>query len=123
LRRLFCILLLVCLPLQSFAMQLGGLHALVEAGLQHEIAHDQGVEHHHDDNGAVHYDDSDESSEHVQHDCAGPCQCLLPEAAAASPPERLQGELALIRLAHIPDPDLEDPERPPVFAPGLTAGG
>lgn len=122
-RRLLCIFLLVCLPLQSFAMQLGGLHALVESELMHEIDHEQGIGHHHDDDGSVHYDDSDESAEHVQHDCAGPCQCLLPDTSKLAAPQGMPGESPLPFTSFIPDPDLEDPTRPPVQAPGLAAGG
>jgi hypothetical protein len=122
-RRLFCILLLICLPLQGFAMQLGGLHSLVDSSLSHEIDHQQRVEHHHDDDGTVHYDSSEASAEHIQHDCAGPCQFLIPDDAPAAQPKRMQGEAPLARPSHLSNPDLEDPERPPVPAPGLAAGG
>jgi hypothetical protein len=111
------------MPLQSFAMQLGGGHALVENGLLHELEHDHGIEHHHDEDGSVHYDDSDESKEHVQHHCASPCHFLLTGMTSPVVNPGGQGEAPRSAQSFVPDPDLEDPERPPVFAPGTATGG
>ena len=70
-RIVYILLLLLCLPLHGFAMQ-GGLPLAAGAPtLLHEIEHDQGVQHHHDEDGSVHYDDSDKSLDHAQeHSCS-----------------------------------------------------
>lgn len=121
-RRLLCLFLLICLPLHSFAMQLGGVHALIGSGLVHEVVHDQGIEHHHDQDGSIHYDQSDESEQHVQEHC-GAAQFILPVSFSATLPGTPQGERPLVRPTFIPHPHLEDPDRPPVPAPGFRTGG
>lgn len=120
-RRLFCLLLLICLPLQSFAAQVAWVR-LAGAGAAHLLAHAGQVHHHHHDDGVVHYEDSDESAQH-SHDASAGAQHLLPPApllfnpvkAALAGPSR-HGE-------RLPDPCLDDSQRPPAFAPGVAAGG
>ena len=121
-RRLLCLLLLICLPLQSFASQIAGLRALEVAGLAHEIERSEEL-HHHDDDGSTHYDDSDESVTHAD-EHSTPAQLTLLQ------PADLLFNLSPNSLAdypdpasHIPDPCLDAPQRPPSFAPGLAAGG
>lgn len=122
-RRLFCILLLICLPLQSFAAQFDGVRTPPAAAVSHALAHDQSQLHHHDDDGTVHYDESEASLEHAA-DQSSPVQFslinpgviafMLPAASLADYPDP---------VSYIPDPCLDDPQRPPSFAPGLAAGG
>lgn len=114
-RRFFCLLLLICLPLQSFPLQ---GKQLLSADIAHELQHDQGVQHHHGDDGEIHYDSSDESAQHAV-DSAGtsgsawsPAPHLAPMPAA---PLRL---LVLVEPGQwVPDPQLDSPDKPP--APSL----
>jgi hypothetical protein len=99
------------------------MHTQVANGLLHELHHEQGIDHHHEDDGSIHYDASEESKEHVQQQCTSPCQFLLPGTATVAAHQLPPDALPPARATFIPDPDLEDPERPPVFAPGTTAGG
>lgn len=122
-RQLFCLLLLICLPLQSFAMQLGGVQRFDAAGLSHEFEHVQDLHHHHEADGTVHYDDSEASIEHT--DDRSPCS----QHSLLKPSTVLFDHIAVSRAAradlvqYIPLPYLEEPQRPPSFAPGLAAGG
>lgn len=123
-RRLFCILLLICLPLQSFSMQVGGMQVFAGDSLEHALEHAQEIEHHHhEEDGSVHYDDSQESMEHTQEHAAASAQCLLDTQCLPLEPRRLLTKIAPAFQSTIPNPDLEDPQRPPVFAPGIAAGG
>jgi hypothetical protein len=122
-RLLFCILLLICLPLQSFASQIAGVWAPNAASLAHVADHPEDLHHHHEDDGTIHYDESDESLQHA-HEHSTPSQLLLLSpgllpftahaACAADFPDP---------ASHIPDPCLDEPQRPPAVAPGLAAGG
>ena len=121
-RRLFCILLLICLPLQSFASQVAGLQTLKVSGMFHEAERLTEM-HHHDDHGSVHYDDSDESAAHADEHSAVVQVSLLNRS-------NLAFEVSLFSLVDFPDPAsyvpkpfLDDPQRPPAFAPGLATGG
>jgi len=122
-RRLFCLLLLICLPLQSFASHVSSMQPLGLAGMaSHEIDRSDEL-HHHDDGGAIHYDGSEQSVAHAD-DHSAPVQFSALNRAAI-----LFG-LSPVSLADypepvstIPEPCLDDPQRPPSFAPGLAAGG
>ena len=47
-------------------MQFGAMTSAQAANIAHELDHAGGVQHHHHENdGSVHYDDSDESAKHV----------------------------------------------------------
>ncbi|WP_175016911.1 hypothetical protein [Massilia sp. YMA4] len=116
-RHLLCLLLMLCLPLQSFAAQWE--HVLAgETTLAHEIAHDEHVQHHHEDDGSIHYDDSDESAQHVQdHTCAGqPAAFAVPLQACT--PAQLVSIVHPDGLALTPDPLLDCPHRPPASSLG-----
>jgi hypothetical protein len=122
--RLFCILLLVCLPLQSFAAQFGGARAMDVTSVSHSIDHllDQ-HHHHHEGDGEIHYDDSAESNEH-SHEHSHTCQLFLikpPSIVFAQPAPLLTRGAE--QIAYIPHPYLDGPQRPPAFAPGHAAGG
>ncbi|MGZ9043961.1 MAG: hypothetical protein ACXW24_05960 [Telluria sp.] len=112
-RRFICILLLLCLPLQSFALQGGSLLFGSDSSMAHEIAHEEQVQHHHDDDGSLHYDDSDESAKHLADHSASP------EPAGLSVPELSAGPEQLVSVTKpefsrfIPDPYLDSPLRPP----------
>lgn len=119
-RQLICILLLLCLPLQSFALP-GGSLLFVSAngnGMSHALEHDEGIQHHHhDDNGSVHYDDSDESLQHIHDHSSSPQLAFLavqfqPIAPVLSAPAVDGGVTQFI-----PAPFLDAPLRPP--APSL----
>ena len=117
-RRLICILLLMCLPLQSFAFQVGSSAAGTDMSFAHEILHDEKVQHHHDDDGSVHYDDSAESAQHIQdHSCSQqPVGFWVPKMA--SPPEQRMSVTVREFSRFIPDPFLDSPLRPPARALG-----
>lgn len=113
-RRLFCLLLLICLPLQSIAMQGQWLSVGAASDLMHEIAHDEGVlHHHHNGSSNMHFDDSDESVQHVLDHSTTP-QTIDPPAPMPAPVF-----IELISLAHgersqfLPEPLPDCPHRPP----------
>ena len=101
------------LPLHSFAMQGGGLSAGKLFDIAHEVEHLEATSHHHDDDGSVHYDDSGESAAHFADHSASQQSASLPPGAMPS----LLIEPYTIKLFEldysIPDPFLEDPQRPP----------
>lgn len=117
--RLICILLLICLPLQSFAMQ-GGLLAAASAGqgMAHSLAHAEEIAHHHEHDGSVHYDDSAESVQHLQ-DHSSSSQAAYPTAPFQPAVQaQLAGAAGDHVAFHIPDPFLGSALRPPAPAPG-----
>ncbi len=101
------------LPLHSFAMQGGGLFAGKMFDIAHEVEHLEATSHHHDDDGSVHYDDSGESAAHFADHSASQQSASLPSGAMPS----LMIEPYTIKLHepayYLPDPFLEDPQRPP----------
>ena len=122
-RRILTILMLFCLPLYGFAMQGGVPPAAGVVSLVHTLDHDEGVSHHHDDDGSVHYDESDASLEHTQeHSCATqPAGCGLPRSTLFFGKATAQRGFYVAVL--VPDPVLEGPLRPPAFPLGHDAGG
>lgn len=124
-RRLICILLLLCLPLQSFAVQ-GGAMLFASAGGQsiaHELEHAAEIEHHHDDDGSVHYDDSDESAQHIDDYPSSTQVAHLAVPFQPVAPERLAGAVNDAQACFIPDPVPDNPLRPPAPSLGLAAEG
>ena len=121
-RRLLCLLLLICLPLQSFASQIAGLRSLALAGLAHEIERSAEL-HHHDVDGSTHYDESDKSVTHAEEHSTSAQFVLLRGADLRF--NLSQDPLADYpdSVSFVPDPCLDDPQRPPSSAPGLAAGG
>jgi len=91
---------------------------LDDLDISHELLHDEGVSHHHDDDGSIHFDASEESAQHVQdHSCASqPAGLFVPELIAA--PIQLVETITLSENLFIPDPMLEQPHRPPAPALG-----
>lgn len=112
-RRLICILLLMCLPLQSFAVQGGSLLFESDSSLAHELAHDERVQHHHEDDGSVHYDDSNESAQHIQDHSSSPQPAYLPIPKLPAAPEQLVSVAKTEFARFIPEPFLDGPLRPP----------
>lgn len=122
-RRLLCILLLICLPLQSFASQLVGLQSLRVSGMVHEVERLAQLHHHHDGHGSAHYDESDESVAHAD-EHSGVVQFSVLNRS------NLDFRVSLSSFFDFPDPAsyvpnsfADDPQRPPAFAPGLATGG
>ncbi len=95
----------------------------IEFSVAHESAHEDGTEHHHDADGAVHYDHSDESARHIHDHSSSPQLAFLaaPLAALAPQPANRATEDAMARF--IPDPFLDSPLRPPADALGQAAEG
>lgn len=117
--RLICILLLICLPLQSFAVQGSWLPAGTASGqgIAHVLAHADNIAHHHDGDGSVHYDDSDESVHHIQDSCAAQA-AYLAEPFRPIAPVQLASEAGHLIARYIPDPFLDSPLRPPALSLG-----
>ena len=113
-RRLICIWLLLCLPLQGFAMQWAPLLAADAVSITHQIEHDEHVQHHHhDDDDSIHYDDSDESVQHVlDHSTSPPAADLVAEPLLGVPAELIT-LVVPERSSSIPDPSIPGPQRPP----------
>jgi hypothetical protein len=114
-RRLFCLLLLVLLPLHGFAMQ-DGWYSSEKAtfSIAHEVDHLTGASHHHDDeHGNIHYDDSAASSQHLtDHSAAHNCVAIPPSivpllAVRATRTTQTQAQ------PYLPDPDPQRLQRPP----------
>lgn len=86
------------------------------------LAHEEHILHHHEDDGSVHYDTSDESLAHAQdHSCAQPVGLHL--LSLSFPPEEQAYALASFIAAPVPEPFLDGPRKPPRHAPGHAAGG
>jgi hypothetical protein len=117
-RRFICILLLMCLPLQSFALQGGSFLFGSDASMAHEMDHDDHVQHHHEDDGSVHYDDSDESAQHLQYDSTSPQPAGLSVPKLPAAPEQLVSVMKPEFSRFIPEPYLDGPLRPPAPALG-----
>jgi hypothetical protein len=109
-RRLFCILLMICLPLQAFAWQ-GSLPPL--GGVAHQLDHENDVHHHHDADGSVHYDHSEESVDHVQDGSSCGQFYNLPVTSVLIAPGPAGATLAVDVPRFIPKPFLDGPHRPP----------
>lgn len=108
---------MLCLPLQGFAMQWGlaspGEAAPFAQEVMHDVMHDAHISHHHEDDGTLHIDDSEESSQHVQDHSAPPQPAnLRAMAQPVAPPQLVFAVLAEV-ARFIPDPMLECPHRPP----------
>jgi hypothetical protein len=106
------------LPLQSFAMQWGRMLSGETTSLSHEAAHDAQVQHHHDDDGSVHYDDSDESAQHLHDHAVSAHSAVLAGPQLAAAPLPLIGTVRPDFSAFIPDPALDSLLRPPAATPG-----
>lgn len=68
-RKLFCLLLLVCLPFQALASFAYGEHGDHLEDVAHELAHDNHESHYHHEDGSVTYDQSEESTAHMSDHC------------------------------------------------------
>jgi len=118
-RRLIATLLLLCLPLQGFAMQWGQLPAGGTASsIVHELDHDYGVRHHHHEaDGSVHYDDSDESVKHLQEHSSGQPAGIIAQTTLGAPPQPVSSILVEV-TQFLPDPLPDCPHRPPARSLG-----
>jgi hypothetical protein len=111
--RLICILLMLLLPLQGFAMQVGVRAQGEVSSLAHEIEHAEGVSHHHDADGSVHYDDSEESKTHLSDSSAVQVQPGIPAVVVLPLPSAVTGTAVRGVTAFLPEPVPERPQRPP----------
>jgi hypothetical protein len=125
-RRFFYLLLMLCLPLQGLAMQWGTAwpsdaapvaHEVMHK-VMHEVLHDAHVSHHHEDDGTLHIDDSDESAEHIQDHSAPPQPAALLSTVLPAAPPALVCSVQPGAPPLIPDPMLECPHRPPALSLG-----
>lgn len=122
-RRIITIFLLLCLPMYGFAMHGGLSPANGLPSLAHAVEHDEGISHHHEEDGSVHYDASDESLDHAQeHSCSPQAASISVPTLSFAPGQRLSERAALTTLA-VPEPFLDGPRKPPRHAPGHAAGG
>ncbi|HKY00938.1 MAG TPA: hypothetical protein VJM53_00125 [Burkholderiales bacterium] len=111
-RRYLVYLLMLCLPLQSFAALAPFEHGGT-SDLLHEMHHDQQLSHHHDEHGQMQHDRSQESDEHMaDHACCHAALAFfsfisfkMARPESASPPT--------FRAPYVGDADLEQPQRPP----------
>lgn len=122
-RRLVYIFLLVCLPMYGFAMQGSLTPAAGGSSLTHEVEHEQGVYHHHEDDGSLHYDQSEESLDHAQEHSSPsqPADFDLPYLTV--PAEQPLNELGFYIPRSVPNPFLDGPQKPPALALGHAAEG
>lgn len=108
----------------GFAMQ-GGLPQAYGAGsLAHAVAHDENIlHHHHEDDGSVHYDASEQSLAHAldHHSCAQPIGLLVPMPIV--PPDQLRSGIVVPAAQTVTELFLDGPRKPPRHAPGHVAGG
>ncbi len=117
-RRAICIFLLLLFPLHSFAVQGGWLTPGHMFDVAHEIEHVEGTSHHHNDDGAVHYDESGESGKHSSEHSAGQQAASLPPFPVLSLPVIVPMSAAITwPPQYLPDPIPERPQRPPT-SPG-----
>lgn len=111
--RLICIILMVCLPLQAFALQrdmgMGGKMY----SLAHEMEHAEGISHHHEEDGTVHYDDSVESKLHLAESSSVHWPPGLPTIVVLALPLILSCKALEDPPAFFPDRVPEQPQRPP----------
>jgi len=99
-------------------MQWGQAMQAGDESLMHEVLHEERVSHHHEDDGTVHFDNSDESSQHIQdHSCSPQPAGLYFPVLLPAPTELIQ--LVSVDLVEfIPEPALRLPHRPPALALG-----
>jgi hypothetical protein len=112
-RRIVCIFLLMLLPLHGFAMQSGWFADDHAFDIAHALEHGDGVSHHHEDDGSVHYDDSDESAQHVVEQAACQPPVVIPSLVFPTVLQKAVAEVAMDAPQYIPDPIPERPQRPP----------
>jgi hypothetical protein len=113
-RRLFCIFLMILLPMHSFAMQGGWYSSASAFDISHELDHLVGAAHHHDDDhGSVHYDNSGDSSRHSAEHSAGHSCAALPSTELPLLTISVSGAAIPETPHYLPDPFPERLQRPP----------
>ena len=86
--------------------------------VMHEVMHDEHVSHHHDEDGTLHVDDSEESAQHLADHSAPPQPATLVATVLPVATPELVFPVFTELSQFIPDPMLECPHRPPAFALG-----
>jgi len=112
-RRYLCIFLLMLLPLHTFAMQGAWLSMGNTLDIAHEIEHAQNTGHHHKADGSVHYDESDESTQHASDHSCFQQMATLPSDGIVSVNSATSSAIALPVKLGIRDGFPERPQRPP----------
>lgn len=111
-RRLICLFLLMLLPLHGFAVQSGVLHERTYS-ITHVLDHANGVSHHHQADGTVHYDHSDESVQHASEHPASSQVAAPPFMLPMHPVMAFRSIAGSFTLLSIPDGIMTLPIRPP----------
>jgi hypothetical protein len=101
------------LPLHGFAMQSGWFADDHAFDINHALEHSDGVNHHHEDDGSIHYDDSDESVQHAFEHAASQPPVVLPSVYFPAALQVADADMAVYAPRNIPDPIPERPQRPP----------
>jgi hypothetical protein len=102
------------IPLQALASQ--GTFALLgdSFDLVHELLHDEVKIHHHDEDGTIHFNDSQESMKHhSEHAANAPLLGLLPVTGLPVVTLTVLSRVPTPSVWYLPNPYLETPQRPP----------
>lgn len=110
--RFFILLLLASALFQSMASAGQGFVVQAMDGVAHVHLHAQDAPHHHDDDGALHEDDSDQSVRHLQADNALNL-VALPSLAVPMAREAAPQPVLFNSFLEVPPPVLAGPTRPP----------
>jgi hypothetical protein len=109
-RKVLTILMLVASVLWQ---GLSTVHASVDIEAAVHAASHAGPAHHHEDDGSTHFDDSEESLQHMQADQAGTVNAALPDAPAVALPSFRHARNRASTGSPPPDPFLAGLDRPP----------
>jgi hypothetical protein len=111
-RWLVALIVALLIPCYGFAA-VGKSVALVLDDTGHALAHYANEAHHHDDDGAMHADGSDESMTHPHGDDWVSTPALLVHSMAVTFPAPADAMPRLASASETPPPFLEGPIRPP----------
>jgi hypothetical protein len=111
-RWLVALIVALLIPCYGFAA-MGQSVALVLDDTGHALAHYTDEAHHHDDDGAMHADDSDESATHPHDDDWVSTPALVVQGMAIPFPAPADATPKWVSASATPPPFLEGPIRPP----------
>jgi hypothetical protein len=112
--RFLALLVVASVVFQSMAAA-GQLIAHAADGVEHLLMHAEKAPHHHDDDGSLHEDDSDQSARHLQSDNALNL-VALPSLAATGLQQAPPLAVTSSSVLEVPPPVLDGPNRPPRIA-------
>ena len=101
------------LPLHAFALQGNWFSSGNASNFAHEMEHAQGESHHHESDGSVHYDESDESSQHAADHSCFQQMAALPSMSVPSLPLPIASEIIASTGLDLRDGFPDRPQRPP----------